>query len=826
LARSKIEINKIKKFPSHLYQRNLKKYEQLKKQINHKVALLKKPCFGDYNHKELVGLYLANQVIIGSELLANKIAPDKYQFSYNEFADLLETVNKANTISYNANADNSGLNIIKDEIFLAKPSEKERYDMLGQLEDLQKAFIRLKTALDKFEEIADDSYNKKAFFQNLSSGAVGLFNKKIGKIHQQKKEIWKAYIQVNSKYQFIDFIGHKLSDYEQFEYYSEINKYTIVLKQNIEKCIDDFGGFWPFQEWKRHFYSLPKEVQKIVAVLGEAPFEQREAAFKSWYYDQSLSNIFYRDNLQDVYEDLKELTELNVKLKQLQNNRIINYWQNQQKESVNEFQSKAGNIKRLYNFRKNKEFGRKNALRKIISADFDLFSNFFPVVLTNPVACSSVLPMKNNLFDIVIFDEASQLRIEDTYTAYLRGTYKVISGDRHQMPPSSYFQSGQTITIEGELTEEIEESAFMAESESLLEFAEENTIRQTYLDFHYRSRHPWLIDFSNAAFYGNRLVPMPATKEYKPIHFLSVEGLYREGTNLTEAEAVVDIIANKIQLLENGEMPSVGIATTNIAQRNLIWDVIAARGYNNREFSKKFARLNANGFFVKNLENIQGDERDILIMSTTFGQDEEGNFRQNFGPLNQANGYRLLNVIITRAKHQVYVCSSIPPSIFSNYRKLIEEKGNNGRGIFYAYLAYVYAIEQGNETERENILAFIAAHCNESSLSSQSGYAAGPFELALKKQLNQSIDNERIKSIFRFGGFYLDTVVLSEKEDSRNIVLECNGGQDLEEDQAYIYLQYRKKLLETYGYDYVYLWSLSFWKDPEGSFEKLKELIQ
>ena len=653
---------------------------------------------------------------------------------------------------------------------------------------------------------------------------MGLFDKKTRRIHLQKKEIWKAYIQVTSKYQFIDFFNTKLTDYEQFDYYSEINKYITPLKENIEKCINDFSQFWTFQEWKRHFYSLPEKVQKIMAVLSTIDYEQREAAFKSWYFDQSLSNIFYRDNLQDVYEDLVEFTDLDEKLKQLQNNKIINYWQLQQQESIERFQEQTGNIKRLYNFRKNKEFGRKNALRKIISADFDLFSDFFPVVLTNPVACSSVLPMKSNLFDIVIFDEASQLRIEDTYTAYLRGSYKVISGDRHQMPPSNYFQSGQTITIEGEYTEELEESAFMAESESLLEFAEENTIKQTYLEFHYRSRHPWLIDFSNAAFYGNRLVPMPAAKEYKPIHFRTVEGLYSESINITEAEEVVNIIANEIQPLDNGEMPSVGIATTNIAQRNLIWDKIAERSYNDNGFSRKFARLNANGFFVKNLENIQGDERDILIMSTTFGHDEEGNFRQNFGPLNQANGYRLLNVIITRAKHQVYVCSSIPPSVFSNYKTLIEEKGNNGRGIFYAYLAYTYAIEQGNNIERQNILAFVAAHCNESSSGSQTSHVAGPFELALANRLSLSIDSKRIKSIFQFGGFHLDTVVLSDQPGNKNLAMECNGGQDIDDTEAYIHLQYRKKLLESYGYDYIYLWSLSFWKDPEGSFEKLLKI--
>ena len=121
-------------------------------------------------------------------------------------------------------------------------------------------------------------------------------------------------------------------------------------------------------------------------------------------------------------------------------------------------------------------------------------------------------------------------------------------------------------------------------------------------------------------------------------------------------------------------------------------------------------------------------------------------------------------------------------------------------------------------------MAFVAAHCNESSSGSQTSHVAGPFELALANRLSLSIDSKRIKSIFQFGGFHLDTVVLSDQPGNKNLAMECNGGQDIDDTEAYIHLQYRKKLLESYGYDYIYLWSLSFWKDPEGSFEKLLKI--
>lgn len=823
LARSKITFEKPDKFPEHLYQRSLEKYEFLKKNINQKLAQYTKACFGDFNHKELTGLYLENWLLAVDNKIDSEIDPTPYQFNYYEYEDLLALIKKSIKISENARAYQSGLNLIKDEILAAFPNEKikqEYFEVLLEFEILTK---KAQKASGRYIELANEEYDKKAFLQNLGSSTLSLFNKKVAAIHRQKKEIWKAYINLSFKFQYIDFLNIELPQYQSFKLFSEVDKFLNKLHDNVTKCIADFPDFWKFQEWKRYFYSNSEMHQQLISVLLKLPSDKKEAAFKSWYFNESLKKIFYKQQLEPVYDDLQEYVKLKEDLRPLQQKKISNYWHQQQQVAILEFQKQTGNIKRLYNYRKNKEFGRKNALRKIINADFDLFSGFFPVILTNPVACSSVLPMKNNLFDIVIFDEASQLRIEDTYTAYLRGAYKVISGDRHQMPPSSYFQSGQAISLDSGNEEEFEESAFLAESESLLEFAEENTIKQTLLEFHYRSRHPYLIDFSNAAFYGNRLIPMPAVLNYKPIHFKHLEGIYKDGVNIIEAEAVVDLLASQVEANERGQMPSVGIATTNLYQRNLIWDKISERAFKDQEFSRKISQLNANNFFVKNLENIQGDERDIIIISTTFGLDEEGNFRQNFGPLNQANGYRLLNVIITRAKKKMFVCTSIPGAIFSNYSQLIEEKGNNGRGIFYAYLAYVQAIELENENARKNILSFLSAHCKEANTGKNNSRLSSPFEQSIAKYLSKNIDEDRIRLNYQFGGFSIDMAILSKIQETKNIALECNGTENFEIDEAYCHLHYRKKILELYGFDYQYLWSLEFWQNTRESFEKLLE---
>jgi hypothetical protein len=818
LARSKIDLADKNVFPIHEYKRHYKKYEELKKQVNEKVAEYTKPCFGDYNHKELVGLFLENQMIASSQDISAQIDSEPFQFNYDEYQELLEIVKKASIKS-----ESYGLGIIQDKFFLSQPSETEKYNLVEKLTELLAILKMSKKQLDDYAQIAK-YYDEKTFIKNFKSSTLGVFNKKTRIIHKQKIEIWKTYINLSSFYHQIELLKEQIPEFESFKKYSDINSYITEFSVKVEKCIGDFQYFWQYQEWIRYFNNLTQVNQQLITEIVKLPAEKREAAFKSWYLDQSLIKIYYRENLMDVYEDLHQLIDLKYTLRILQTERIITYWEYVQGLSVKEFQTNNGNIRQLYNFKRNKEFGRKNTLRKIIDADFKLFTDLFPVVLTNPVVCSSVIPFSNNLFDIVIFDEASQLRIEDTFTAYLRGAYKVISGDRHQMPPSSYFHGNQTISGD-ETNEESEENSFLAESESLLEFAEENAIQQTYLEFHYRSRHPWLIDFSNAAFYGNRLVPMPSIKDYQPIHFIQANGIYEESVNTIEAEAVVDILNTQIQPLSNGEMPSVGVATLNLYQRNLIWDKISERAFKDAEFSIKFARINANGFFVKNLENIQGDERDIIIISTTFGPDAEGTFRQNFGPINQANGYRLLNVIVSRAKSEMFVCSSIPPAMFLNFRQLIEEKGNVGRGIFYTYLSYAHAIENKNENERQNILDILSINCKEGNPGKHRKKIEGPFEHALKKYLMQHIDIERIKSPYQFGGLYLDMVVEGNNMDNKHLAMECNGGQNFDDEEAYIHMEYRPKLLKKYGFDYLYLWSLNFWQDIEGSFKKLIESI-
>ncbi|MGB0839882.1 MAG: AAA domain-containing protein, partial [Chitinophagales bacterium] len=583
--------------------------------------------------------------------------------------------------------------------------------------------------------------------------------------------------------------------------------------------------FFTYYNWKHFYIGQTTKTKQILAALKykipkpnrnrqgfvNKPTEEQaslwEIAFKSWYYHALLT----RNENSNVPPDATPILQLSHILQQvqkLQATKISNNWAKIQATAVTSFnqKNKDNNVKRLYNKRGSKG-QRRNSLRKIIQADFGLFTDFFPVLLVSPVVCSSIIPFQVGLFDVVIFDEASQLRLEDTYTALLRGKHKIVSGDIHQMPPSNYFANHSLLLNQSNEEEEVkitnsptldisrvtdpskvlDKQADLISKNSLLEYAEDLGYHRSFLDFHYRSKHPDLIAFSNAAFYGHRLIAMPEEKSYKAIRFVAVNGLYDKRVNEAEAAVIIELLLSKIKPKANGTLPSVGVATFNLTQRNLILESIELAKLDKQENATKLTQLEKAGLFVKNLENIQGDERDIILISTTFGVRSDGRFIQNFGPINRQKGYKLLNVIITRAKQQVYVCSSIPANFYLRYATDIAKHGSlHGRSCFYAYLAYAHAIEQDNHQMKASILDLLAAHNDSSNttISQNTLDTNAPLIDYLAQQLRANLaEPERVQTNYRSGGFVLPLVVLppphQTKLDKKTIIsplaIECDN---------------------------------------------------
>ncbi len=372
---------------------------------------------------------------------------------------------------------------------------------------------------------------------------------------------------------------------------------------------------------------------------------------------------------------------------------------------------------------------RARRLREFVDAGVDLgLLAVRPVWLMNPDVASRVLPLRR-MFDSVIFDEASQMPVEHALPALYRAEVLVVSGDEKQMPPTSFFSS-KVENDEADLLDEDEpeEGATEAERDALTDTWNRREIKdcpdllhlarevlpKAMLEIHYRSSYRELIDFSNASFYANRLnVPVQHPKdkirEARPIEFVSVGGLYDNQTNQDEAKRIAAILRSTWQT--QGERPSIGIVTFNRKQADLISEVLEETAETDTAFRQTLASERERtdhgedmSFFIKNVENVQGDERDIIIFSTTFGRNAAGAFRRFFGVLGQSGGERRLNVAVTRARRKVIVVSSMPIEQISDMLTT-HRAAMTPRDYLQAYLEYARAVSAG---EFENVDALLS----------------------------------------------------------------------------------------------------------------------
>jgi very-short-patch-repair endonuclease len=283
-----------------------------------------------------------------------------------------------------------------------------------------------------------------------------------------------------------------------------------------------------------------------------------------------------------------------------------------------------------------------------------------PCFMMSPMSVAQFLAPGQMAFDLIVMDEASQLRPEDALGAVVRGTQLVVVGDPKQLPPTSFFQR----TLDDEADESDEKSA-VAEGESILDIALGRYQPVRRLRWHYRSQHHSLIAFSNSEFYDDNLVVFPSAYHDHPelgVKYVDAKGVYENRRNALEAERVVEAILEHIMLHPS---ESLGVVTMNFEQRELIEELLDMK-LKQDSFSSGWIdqkETTPEPFFIKNLENVQGDERDVIFISVTYGSDVQGNHFQRFSGVNTTSGQRRLNVLITRAKKRTVLFSSLDPDM-------------------------------------------------------------------------------------------------------------------------------------------------------------------
>ncbi|MEQ9230863.1 MAG: DEAD/DEAH box helicase, partial [Cyclobacteriaceae bacterium] len=312
-------------------------------------------------------------------------------------------------------------------------------------------------------------------------------------------------------------------------------------------------------------------------------------------------------------------------------------------------------------------------IRRVISAYSEELFNLLPCWMASPESASAIFPMER-YFDLVIFDEASQCFSERGLPAMARGHQIVVAGDDKQLQPNDLYRV--------RWDEENEEDIPELEVDSLLDLAKKY-VPEVSLQGHYRSKSLQLIEFSNERFYNGKLKMLPhfdVANDPEPcIHYVKVEGIWENNVNDMEAGEVVKIVK---KLVKSGDEKSIAIVTFNAKQQNHVMDVL-------EEAAIKEGFLIPENLIIKNIENIQGDERDVVIFSTAYGPDKSGKLRLQFGMLNQKGGENRLNVAVTRAKEEIYLVTSIHPNELNT-----EEAKNPGPRFLKEYLEYAFNISK------------------------------------------------------------------------------------------------------------------------------------
>lgn len=451
-------------------------------------------------------------------------------------------------------------------------------------------------------------------------------------------------------------------------------------------------------------------------------------------------------------------------------------------------------------------------IRKTMEVFGEFILSLFPCWLLSPENVSSLLPLNKNMFDIVIFDEASQVFIESTIPAIYRGKNIVVAGDSKQLRPSTTFMK-RYLGGDHENQDDFAVQAAL-EVDSLLDLAVAR-YDSANLTYHYRSRHSELIDFSNSAFYSSKLRIAPNISKNvndRPIERYKVAGKWIDRKNPTEAKKIVELLKEIFKTRKNNE--SIGIITFNTDQQTCIADCIDKEAAKDPEFRshmlKEYRRIEAGedtSIFIKNLENVQGDERDIIIFSIGYAENAEGKVYTNFGSLSSEGGENRLNVAITRAKTKVIVVTSIEPEALR-----VETAKNQGPKLLKKYLMYARAVSKGDSEEISAILSELDSGENLQKNTDAITKIASIEERMKERlvKLGYNVDTKLGNASNR-----ISLAVYDEKTDKYLVGVELDRDAYAASDSCMERDVYKPRFLEACGWTIMRVWCRDWWLYPQ-----------
>ena len=450
------------------------------------------------------------------------------------------------------------------------------------------------------------------------------------------------------------------------------------------------------------------------------------------------------------------------------------------------------------------EFSRKRAhmpIRKLMARAGNLIQKIKPCFMMSPPSIAQFLDPRSARFDLIVFDEASQVRPEDALGALLRGNQVVVMGDTHQLPPTNFFD--HLVEADDDLGED-SGAAGIGDIESILHQCSRSFPGKT-LHWHYRSRHESLIAVSNQEFYENKLLIYPS-----PVHLSQNLGLqfvhlpkavYDRGRSSVNREEARAVARATVEHCRSNPEKSLGVGAFNIKQQQAILEEIEIQLRLNPDLESALSSTRPEHFFVKNLETIQGDERDVIFLSIGFGFDSVGRLSLNFGPLNQDGGERRLNVLISRARERCVV--------FSNFRATdlaLDPHSRFGLRALKVFLEYA-------ETRR----------LRDDDVSRED--SDSPFEDAVFEMLRGN--GFEVRKQVGCAGFRVDLAVIDSNAPGRYLLgIECDGAKYHETPVARDRDRLRSQILGRLGWRIHRLWSTDWYRNRKDTEERLLAAIE
>ena len=651
------------------------------------------------------------------------------------------------------------------------PSMQEILDYLDRFLDLSK-----KVKMD------NSIYSKDKFFEFRNTT-----------IYLDRQYIEKCKTSLDNVENFKENFDLNIFDVEKNNLKSSLNKLNKCLKNpNLNSWIEFLHVLKFFKD---------KEVIDFVNEYIELDYEisNIDKVFCKLFYSQLITYVidsskvlkeFKRVEQDSIVDTFKKLDKMKFDITKEE----IKYKLNSKRPSASNVTNNSPVSIILKESNKKKQlmplrlfFERVNELTQVLK----------PVFLMSPLSVSTYLP-KDLVFDVVIFDEASQIFPQDALVAIYRAKQLIVVGDSKQMPPSNFFMA--SITDSDDYKEDDDVNAY----ESILDTSLAASFPQYSLAWHYRSRNEELITFSNYKFYHHNLITFKSTNHLDNDNgvtfILCTNGVYERvlGVNRNEAELVADLVFKHFATQPNR---SLGVVAFSQSQQNLINRIIQRKREEKPEFDEFFDDNKKEPFFIKNLETVQGDERDTIIFSVGYGKDNYGRFLMNFGPLGQKGGERRLNVAITRAKFNVKLVSSI------RYVDIDETKiTNDGPKLLKLYLEYA---EKGSQ-----VLGNSLETINENK------------DLSFEKEVYEFLKENSLDVEMNVGSssHKIDIALKSPLTNDYILAIECDGSSYHKSKSSRDRDRLREEILTRIGWKYYRIWSTEWFKNKDIEKKKLLDL--